>query len=324
MGLAAQEKEPTSAHLAGGLVIAAGGLWKAYTYFDQSSESSSSTQTSITIGNIHSGGDTVVGSGHIDKSTHIMTQNIGVPFEQYKADLAEKELEIRQLLVSAVTTEQNKATLEIELAEVERRRLNERASYEAHIKDLKERIKRLNQLKGQLPDTLINEAKQALAQGDNSKADQLFAQVEVQAEAHIAAAAEAAYQRGKLAEDAIHYLEAMRHYQRATQLAPDNTDYLNAAGIMADTLGHYDQSIGYYEQALASDLKTYGEGHPAVATKRNNLGEAWRSLGKYEKAIDYYEQALAVFQQVLGEQHPNSQVVQRNLEAAQAQLKNSQ
>ena len=220
--------------LGGGLVIVAGGLWKAYTYFDQSSEPSSSLQTSITTGNIHSGGDTVVGSGHIDKSTHIVTQNIGVPFEQYKADLAEKEHEIRQLLVSAVTTEQNKATLEIELAEVERRRLNERASYEAHIKDLKERIERLNQLKGQLPDTLINEAKQALAQGDNSKADQLFAQVEAQAEAHIAAAAEAAYQRGKLAEDAIHYREAMRHYQRATQLAQDNTDYLNAFSLSLD------------------------------------------------------------------------------------------
>ena len=57
--------------------------------------------------------------------------------------------------------------------------------------------------------------------------------------------------------------------------------------------GDYDKAIEYYEQALASDLKTFGPDHPNVATDRNNLGVAWDSKGDYDKAIEYYEQALA-------------------------------
>lgn len=129
--------------------------------------------------------------------------DVGVPFEQYKADLSEREKEIRQLLVNAALDERAKAELNRQLTQVERLRLDERASYEAHAKDLQERIDRLDQFSGQVPDKLLGEARQALASGDNAKADQLFTQVEEQANPHIAAAAEAAYQRGKLSEDAI-------------------------------------------------------------------------------------------------------------------------
>ena len=131
----------------------------------------------------------------------------------------------------------------IQIANIEQQQQNEQESYQAHVKDLQERISRLDRLKGQLPEKLINEAKQALAAVDKSKAEQLFTQVEEQADPHIAAAAEAAYQRGKLAEDAINYSDAMNHYQHAAQLTPDNTDYLNAAGIMLKILGEYSKAI---------------------------------------------------------------------------------
>ena len=64
---------------------------------------------------------------------------------------------------------------------------------EAHVEELQERIARLDQLQGQVPDKFIEAAKQALAEGDNNKADQLFSQVEESADPHIAAAAEVAY-----------------------------------------------------------------------------------------------------------------------------------
>ena len=130
---------------------------------------------------------------------------IGVSFEQYKADLAQMEKEIRELLVNATISEQEKNDYQVRLAEVERQRLDAKTSYEAHVKDLEKRIERLDHLTGQLPDKIIEEAKQALANGDNAKADKLFTQVEEQADPHITAAAEAAYQRGRLAEAAISY-----------------------------------------------------------------------------------------------------------------------
>jgi len=63
-------------------------------------------------------------------------------------------------------------------------------------------------------------------------------------------------------------------------------------------LGQHEKAIAYYELALASDLKTFGEDHPYVARDRNNLGYAWNSLGQYEKAIEYYEFALVVCKKV--------------------------
>jgi tetratricopeptide (TPR) repeat protein len=69
---------------------------------------------------------------------------------------------------------------------------------------------------------------------------------------------------------------------------------LNNLGGAWHSLEQYEKAIGYYELALKSDLKTYGEDHPTVATYHNNLGGAWYSLGKYKKAIGYFELALNV------------------------------
>jgi tetratricopeptide (TPR) repeat protein len=56
--------------------------------------------------------------------------------------------------------------------------------------------------------------------------------------------------------------------------------------------GEHDKAIEDFELALESDLKTYGENQPAVATDRNNLGSVWQVLNKLNKAIEYFELAL--------------------------------
>ena len=86
-----------------------------------------------------------------------------------------------------------------------------------------------------------------------------------------------------------------------------------------ESLGQYDKAIEYYELALASDLKTYGEDHPKVAIDRNNLGGAWDSLGQYDKAIEYFELALTTFEKVLGADHPSTKTVANNLASAKAE-----
>jgi tetratricopeptide (TPR) repeat protein len=244
--------------------------------------------------------------------------NVGVPFEQYILGLAEREKEIRQLLVDVALSDRDKMELNQQLSRVEQLRLDERTSYEAHASDLQERIKRLDQLSGQVPDKLIEEAKQALAKGDNAKAGQLFTQVEEQADPHIAAAAEAAYQLGKLAEDAIKYNEAIQHFERATQLTPDNPLYLEAAGSMAGTLANHQKEIEWEEKALAIYLDQNGAESVDVARLRNNLGSAWDFLGQYGKAIEYYELALVTVEKVLGVDHPSTKTVASNLTRARA------
>jgi len=235
------------------------------------------------------------------------------PAEQYTADLVDKEKEIRQLLIDTALSNRDKQDLENELAQVENLRLDEQSSYQAHIKDLKERINRLEQLTRQVQDQLIEDAKKALIAGDKHQAEKLFEQVKEQASSHIMVAAEAEYQLGKLAEDDFHYRSAYHHFQYATQLAPENTDISNAAGLVAQIMGQYEVAIGHYKSALARDFKHFGEDHARIAVYRNNLGLAWASLGRYKQAIEHYELALASHLNTFGEEHSSVATVRNNL-----------
>lgn len=93
-------------------------------------------------------------------------------------------------------------------------------------------------------------------------------------------------------------------------IGPLTTEYSNAAtyrnnlGAAWNAKGNYDKAIEYYEKALNSDLKNYGEDHPNVATYRNNLGATWKAKGEYDKAIEYYEMALNSDLKNFGENHP--------------------
>ena len=93
-------------------------------------------------------------------------------------------------------------------------------------------------------------------------------------------------------------------------IGPLTTDYTNVAtyrnnlGAAWNAKGKYDKAIEYYEKALESGLKTFGEDHPDVATYRNNLGAAWKAKGEYDKAIEYYEKALKSDIKTFGESHP--------------------
>ncbi|MEE8059963.1 MAG: tetratricopeptide repeat protein [Pseudomonadales bacterium] len=111
---------------------------------------------------------------------------------------------------------------------------------------------------------LIDEAKQLLIVGDNNKAEALFRHIKKSAASHIVAAAEANYQLGKLAEDDIRYRDAYQHFDRAAQLAPNNTDYLMATGAITAKLEEYEKAIGYFEQAIAVLEKELGSDHPST------------------------------------------------------------
>ncbi|MCP4277819.1 MAG: tetratricopeptide repeat protein, partial [Gammaproteobacteria bacterium] len=247
-------------------------------------------------------------------------QNQFISFEHYKSDLGEKEQEIRGLLVDQALSARDKADLEQQLAEVEKRISEDRDGYLAHIQGLETRIKRLDELVDQVPGKLISEAKQALAEGDNDKADKLFAQIEEQPDPHILAAAESAYQRARLAEDDINYHQAFEHYQRAVGLSPDNPEYLQFAGTMAGIVANHQKQIEWNEKALDLYLQREGDDSAEVAVLRNNMGGVWDALGEYHKAIGLYELALASFKKKLGVDHPNTKKVVGNLALARTEL----
>ncbi len=279
-------------------------------------QSQSVANRDISIGNNTSqGGIIQTNTGGIN-AAHTGAGNIqiGITLEQYETRLKRREAEVEKRLEQAHA--QDREALLIEQQALQQRLQDAKHSYQAHIADLRKRIAQLETIRGDVPDELLDQAKIALANGDTRKADALFQRVEDQAQGPIKAAAEAAYQRCQIAKDEVHYRQANTHCQRAVQLSPDNTLYLNGAGELAHMLGQYHKAIEYYELALASDLKTYGADHPQVAIRRNNLGLAWNALGQYRKAIEYYELALASGLKTYGADHPQVATRHNNLGSA--------
>jgi len=304
------------------VAAAIGGGWALHVALSYQDNSNTATNGGVVVRNnqgsptTHTGSGDNISQGIQHKGKGNIHIQISITPKQYEAGLKRREQEVTEELKRAHA--QDRQVLEKEKAEIERRLADTEASYQSYVKELQERIAQLESIRGQVPDALLDQARTALAQGDQSTADRLFAQVEAQNAAAVQATAEAAYQRSRIARDEIRYRAAYEHAQRSVRLAPENSLYLAGAGELAQILGDYSAAKAYYEQALASDLNTYGEDHPAVARDRNNLGSAWKALGEYEKAIGYLEQALAVCGRKLGPEHPNTQLVRGNLAAARA------
>ena len=137
--------------------------------------------------------------------------------------------------------------------------------------------------------------------------------------------AQALYDRGRVKELNVKYQEALRAYSKAALLQPKNSLYLNKAGILANDLGQHQKAIAYFEQALKSDIKLYGEDHLDVAGARNNLGRVYYDLWQYQRATENYEQALKNLTlknliKTNGEDHPTIKIIKNNLSNAKKKL----
>ncbi len=252
----------------------------------------------------------IQGDAHTGSGDFIKTVNVGYPIEKHEAilktSLEQREKELREL--HALKSEKDKQTivfLERERDAIQQQLEQVKSSYELKVEALQARYAAVDKLTGEMPDDLLEAAKAALLEGDETQADDLFRRVEEQEQGSIERAAEAAYQRGLIANDNINYRQAYEHFVRATQLNPDQPDYAWRAGMLADDIAQYDTAIGYYEQALSNYLAQEGEASTHVAALRNNLGVVWQNKGEYDTAIDYYEKALAVDIKTFGEDHPD-------------------
>ncbi|MCP3897019.1 MAG: tetratricopeptide repeat protein, partial [Moraxella sp.] len=167
---------------------------------------------------------------------------------------------------------------------------------------------------------LVAQAKARLDEGDLEGAEALLLQSLEQhlrnIEKEKQSAASDAFELAGIKQLQLDFKSARSYYQKAVELDPQNSLFLNDYGAILDELGEYDKAIEYYEKALAIDIKTYGDQHPDVARDLNNLGSAWNSLGEYDKAIEYYKEALAIDIKDYGDQHPKVATYLSNLSMA--------
>ncbi|MCH7501595.1 MAG: tetratricopeptide repeat protein [Nitrospinae bacterium] len=234
---------------------------------------------------------------HFSKKKSTLTK------EEYEKGL--KRLEEKLLKERAAHPEdpEKQALLEKQLTALEQKRTHLEDSLQATQKVNADIIKLFDEkLSTLFSPNQIKQAKKAINEGDPALAESLLQEVDASG---IQQSAEASYQLGLLAKNRVDYKTAWQALSRAAQLAPDNSLYLNEAGLMADNLGHYDTAIQFYERALAIDLETHGPEHPNVATLWNNLGSAWHEKNDYDQSIVYLEKALASDLKTLGPDHPS-------------------
>lgn len=73
---------------------------------------------------------------------------------------------------------------------------------------------------------------------------------------------------------------------------------------MYSGLGEYERARNLLEKALAADLQHFGEVHPNVAIRYNNLIEIYAYFKQWDKAREACDKNLAICVQSLGVGHP--------------------
>jgi tetratricopeptide (TPR) repeat protein len=209
------------------------------------------------------GGDAYIHQGNGDINTgdtHIQNQTIhtGIRLDEHEQRLKSREAEVRAELEHAHAADRQ--VLEVELSTIEKQLQNSQASHELRITSLKEQIAQLEQKRGEFPDAMLEQAIKALQQGNSEKAAHIFQQIEEEGEGHFRRVAEAAFQRGKIAQDAIRFTDALKHYEKAVRLQPDNILYLNQLGNLYFRLDELAQA----EKVYLEVLKLVGSGKKVI------------------------------------------------------------
>ena len=93
-------------------------------------------------------------------------------------------------------------------------------------------------------------------------------------------------------------------YAEAVRVAPAATaELLDGAGRYLRLRARLSEAQTVLGRGLAIDEKTYGPGHPTVATRVNNLGLVLLDVGNLEGARDHFERALAILEKAYGPDH---------------------
>lgn len=73
---------------------------------------------------------------------------------------------------------------------------------------------------------------------------------------------------------------------------PDIAGSYNNLGYACANLGEYRSAFGYYDKALALQLKFYPDGvHPETVTTYRNLSWTWRKAGDVTRSEEYAKKA---------------------------------
>lgn len=113
--------------------------------------------------------------------------------------------------------------------------------------------------------------------------------------------------------------ESVAMFRRLTRgdPTPDFAGALFNLGRCLRELGRHADAIPVLEEALAADVRIYGDDHVDVANDRLTLARALVAAGRKNDAKEHLERALPVFVRTLGDDHATTRSVRAMLESAE-------
>ena len=226
----------------------------------------------------------------------------------YMSQLEQQQLQLRQKFHSADIVE--RIVLQRELILLNSKIDNSSRYYKNKLNLLIRVYQSLENLADVLPVQENQTAKDALIRGNTGFAYDLLAQLEfkqhnLDERDAVNRAAKAAYLRGKIAEDKMINRKAYWQFRRAVNFAPNNIQYLLAAGNIANEIALYSNAISYYETALYIQKISADFSSKDYREIWTELGVAWNSKGDTDKAIEYFGLALEHDLKTYGPDHLN-------------------
>ena len=315
------DNRETVALIGGGAVTIIGGIVGAITWFikrKKASEQNSTPSQSISIKGDAADTNQVQGNHNVtgDGNTNIV--NMGDNAEALKAkdefiaDLKERLKTVESELKTASSEKDSNRDkvhiLELELTELKSRLENPDkalAEAQAMIAELRKQLDRAGNV---IDPATLKAARKALDDQDWLEAEKQWANIQIEAEQNMQAqqslAAEAAFARGQIAEQAVNWPAAYTHYAHAADLDP-KVQHLAHADMFAKRMGDYRKALCYGEACLNAIAETDGKTHLKYAAALNNQAVNFETTGRYDEAEPLYRQAIKIGKKTIGEDHPD-------------------
>jgi tetratricopeptide (TPR) repeat protein len=217
---------------------------------------------------------------------------IGISLADHTAALRTREQEIRAELAERIAAGDGKShELEVELRTVQQKLSNTESSLAEHVSRLNETAAQIDALRAEFPEARIECALQALGRGDTHLAEAILEETENKADYQ---AAQAAYQRGKIAESVVRFVQALAHYERAADRQPSNAEFVNCAGFISHKIGDLENAERYYRAAAQLCVKGGQSTYTWFVVLINNAG-LYLDLSRYDMALSYLQEALSFY-----------------------------
>ncbi|MEP4197439.1 MAG: tetratricopeptide repeat protein [Aliishimia sp.] len=255
------------------------------------------------------------GDGNTQVGHNSGTFTQGMDPETFVAEMRRKDVQIEKLIAEKEAIKDQLHALERENLEKEIQDLrNQKAGLDTRLAQpaqaFQEHKNRATQIEVLLQDVATQQAlgenriRAALEGFKNLEYAEIDKLLEDSEHQGVMIAANSAYGRGLVAEDAIQWHLAFDHYKRAAGFS-DTTQHLEAYARMAWRLQKGAESLKLQEHLLERAQKEFGPKSQEAATQTNNLALVVKAQGRYGEAEALYRQALEIGRATIGKEHPH-------------------